>query len=213
MRKYISIIMAIIILLTAGTNTEIISTAATAKTTVTAVNQKANSSSHKKKKKKKKKHKHIHMMPKGNMGKWFKSKKALKKHVDKVMKKYARQLDEGEITWNEYVRDCPYGYEAWSCYCGKWTGNFKYSKVKYININHYIKYAKSYAKEIGLKYDATATDCWDNPIAVTGDNKKAVERDIKARLDRYKNVEGFEGICVWAKTDGGDKYLLYIGYC
>ncbi len=90
---------------------------------------------------------------------------------------------------------------------------FKYSKVKYININHYIKYAKSYAKEIGLKYDATATDCWDNPIAVTGDNKKAVERDIKARLDRYKNVEGFEGICVWAKTDGGDKYLLYIGYC
>ena len=212
MKKYISIIMAIIVMLTAGVNTELLTVSAKTPTTITAsVN--AISSSHTNKKKKKKKHKHKHYMPKGNMGKWFKSKKALKKHVDKVMKKYARQLDEGEITWDEYVRDCPYGYEAWSCYCGKWTGNFKYSKVKYININHYIKYAKSYAKQIGLEYDKTATDCWDNPITVTTKNIKAVERDIKSRLDRYKNIEGFEGICVWAHTDGGDKYLLYIGYC
>ena len=212
MKKHISIIMAIIILLTAGINTEIISTATTAKTTVTAVNQKANTSSHKNKKKKKKKHKHIHMMPKGNMGKWFKSKKALKKHVDKVMKKYARQLDNGEITWDEYVSSCPYGYEAWACSCGKWSGNFKYDDVKYINIKHFIKYTKSYGKEIGLGYDSTATESWDNPITVTLKNKKSAERDIKSRLDRYKNTEGFEGICVWAHTDGGDKWLLYIGY-
>ena len=66
-------------------------------TTITA-SVKAISSSHTNKNKKKKKHKHKHYMPKGNMGKWFKSKKALKKHVDKVMKKYARQLDKGEIT-------------------------------------------------------------------------------------------------------------------
>ena len=210
MKKAISITMAIIIMLTAGINTELIAAAKPKQTTTATV--KAKSSPHTNKKKKKKKKKHKHYMPKGNMGKWFKSKKALKKHVDKVMKEYARKLDEGEITWDEYVRDCPYGYEAWSCFCGKWTGNFKYSKVKYININHYIKYAKTHAKEIGLEYDATATECWDNPIAVTGDNKKTVERDIKARLDRYKNVEGFEGICVWAKTDGGDKYQLYIGY-
>ena len=210
MRKYISIIMATIVLLTASITVSPIYAAKPTQTITASV--KAKPSPHTNKKKKKKKHKHKHYMPKGNMGKWFKSKKALKKYVDKVMKKYARQLDEGEITWDEYVRDCPYGYEAWSCYCGKWTGNFKYSKVKYININHYTKYAKSYAKQIGLQYDSTATDCWDNPIAVTGNNKKAVERDIKARLDRYKNVEGFEGICVWAKTDGGDKYQLYIGY-
>ena len=52
------------------------------------------------------------------MKKWFKSKKALKKYVDKIMKKYARQLDNGEITWDEYVSSCPYGYEAWACSCG-----------------------------------------------------------------------------------------------
>ena len=81
-----------------------------------------------------------------------------------------------------------------------------------INIKHFIKYAKSYGKEIGLGYDSAATDCWDNPITVTLKNKKSAERDIKSRLDRYKNTEGFEGICVWAHTDGGDKWLLYIGY-
>lgn len=146
------------------------------------------------------------------MKKWFKSKKALKKYVNKVMEKYNRQYENDEITWDEYVRRCPYGYKAWSCPCGKWTGNFKYHKVKYIDINYYIKHAKSYAKQIGLGYDATATDCWDNPITITTTNKKYVERDIKSRLNRYKNVEGFEGICVWAKTYGGDKYQLYIGY-
>ena len=208
MKKYISIIMATIILLTASTNTVTITASAAMPTAITT-SVKAKSSSHTNKKKKKK---HKHSMPKGNMKKWFKSKKALKKYVSSVMKKYNRQYENGEITWDEYVCRCPYGYEAWSCSCGKWTGNFKYHKVKYIDINYYIKYTKSYAKQIGLGYNATATDCWDNPIAVTGKNKKAVERDIKARLDRYKNVEGFEGICVWAKTDGGDKYQLFIGY-
>ena len=66
-------------------------------------------------------------MPKGNMGKWFKSKKALKKHVDKVMKYWADKEESGEITWEEYTEKCPCGYEAWSCPCGKWTGNFKYN--------------------------------------------------------------------------------------
>ena len=70
---------------------------------------------------------HKHYMPKGN-GKWFKSKKALCRHVDKVMNEYNRQYEDGEITWEEYVKRCPYGYEAWSCPCGKWTGNFKYHK-------------------------------------------------------------------------------------
>ncbi|MBE6720801.1 MAG: hypothetical protein E7571_09170 [Ruminococcaceae bacterium] len=206
MTKIVSITMAVIIMLTAGITAP--QTYATAPQTITS-STKAKPSSHTNKKKKK----HKHSMPKGNMGKWFKSKKALKKYVNKVMKKYSRQYENGEITWDEYVLRCPYGYEAWSCSCGKWSGNFKYHKVRSIDINYYIKYAKSYAKQIGLEYDKTATDCWDNPITVTTKNQKAVERDIKSRLDRYRNVEGFEGICVWAKTDGGDKYLLYIGYC
>ena len=124
MKKYISIIMAIIVMLTAGVNTELLTVSAKTPTTVT-VSAKAKPSSHKNKKKKKKKHKHY--MPKGNMGKWFKSKKALKKHVDKVMKYWADKEESGEITWEEYTKKCPCGYEAWSCPCGKWTGNFKYN--------------------------------------------------------------------------------------
>lgn len=201
MSKIISITLAIIIVLTASVTASVTYAAATKTVTASA---KAKPSSHKKK--------HKHNMPKGNMGKWFKSKKALKKHVNKIMKKYARRLDNGEITWDEYVCRCPCGYEAWSCSCSKWSGNFKYNDVKYINIKHYIKFAKSYGKEIGLGYDSTATDCWDNPITVTLKNKKSAERDIKSRLDRYKNTEGFEGICVWAHTDGGDKWMLFIGY-
>jgi len=206
MTKTVSITMAVIIMLTAGV-TAPQTYAATPQAITSSVNAKSSPHTNKKKKK------HKHTMPKGNMKKWFKSKKALRKYVNKVMKKYSRQYENGEITWDEYIRRCPYGYEAWSCSCGKWSGNFKYHKVRSIDINYYIKYAKSYAKQIGLEYDKTATDCWDNPITVTTKNQKAVERDIKSRLDRYRNVEGFERICVWAKTDGGDKYLLYIGYC
>ena len=132
MTRIISITMAIIIMLTAGVNIDIITVSAKTPTSITA-SVKAKSSphtnkKHKKKKKKKQKQKHVHCMPKGNMGKWFKSKKALRRHVDKVMNEYNRQYEDGEITWEEYVKSCPYGYEAWSCPCGKWSGNFKYHK-------------------------------------------------------------------------------------
>ena len=97
MTRIVSITMAIIIMLTAGVNSEIITASAKTPTSITA-SVKAKSSPHTNKKKKKKKHKHKHYMPKGNMGKWFKSKKALKKHVDKVMKYWADKEESGEIT-------------------------------------------------------------------------------------------------------------------
>ncbi len=122
MTKLVSITMAIIIMLTAGANTELIAIAKPTQMITAAVNTKP--SSQKKKKKKKKKHRHY--MPKGNMGKWFKSKKALRKYVNKVMKYWADLEERGEITREEYYEKCPSGYEAWSCPCGKWTGNFKY---------------------------------------------------------------------------------------
>ena len=141
MTRIISIIMAIIIMLTAGINTEIITASAKSPTTVSASvktksspkknkkkNKKKTKSKKTKKKNKKKKQKHIHYMPKGNMGKWFNSKQELKEYASSVMEEYNRQYEEGEITWDEYVQRCPYGYEAWSCSCGKWTGNFKYHK-------------------------------------------------------------------------------------
>ncbi len=114
--------MAIIIMLSAGVNTELIAAAKPTQTITATV--KAKPSSHKNKKKK---HKHKHCMPKGNMGKWFKSKKALKKYAAKVMKYWADLEGSGEITREEYYEKCPCGYEAWSCSCGKWTGNFKYN--------------------------------------------------------------------------------------
>ena len=118
MTRLISLTMAIIIIMTAGLNTEFVTSAAT-QTAITAT-AKAKTSSHKKKKK------HKHNMPKGNMGKWFKSKKALRKYVNKVMKYWADLEESGEITREEYYEKCPSGYEAWSCSCGKWSGNFKY---------------------------------------------------------------------------------------
>ena len=124
MTRLLSIIMAIIIMLTACVNAEMVAPAATQQSITASV--KAKPSPHTNKKKKK--HKHKHYLPKGNMGKWFKSKKALRRNVDKVMNEYNRQYEDGEITWEEYVKRCPYGYEAWSCPCGKWTGNFKYHK-------------------------------------------------------------------------------------
>ena len=125
MTKTISIIMATIIMLTAGVNTEMTATAKPTQTITASVKTKTSPHTNKKKKKKPK---HKHYLPKGNMGKWFKSKKALRRHVDKVMNEYNRQYEDGEITWEEYVKRCPYGYEAWSCPCGKWTGTFKYHK-------------------------------------------------------------------------------------
>ena len=110
--------MALIVLFSASVYSGVIPASAKMPVTITAsVNAKAH---------KVKKHKHRHKVPKGNMGKWFKSRKALKKHVNKVMKYWEDKEEHGEITREEYYKKCPYGYEAWSCSCGKWTGNFKY---------------------------------------------------------------------------------------
>lgn len=112
--------MVIIILFSVSANTELLTASAKTPATITA--------SVKAKARKKKKHKHKHNLPKGNMGKWFKSRKALKKYVAKEMKYWADLEESGQITREEYYRKCPSGYECWSCaYCGKWTGNFKYS--------------------------------------------------------------------------------------
>lgn len=68
-----------------------------------------------------------HSMPVGNIGKWFNSKAELKSYVSSTMNYWANKHETGEITWEEYTKNCPYGYESWNCaYCGKWTGNFYY---------------------------------------------------------------------------------------
>ena len=69
-----------------------------------------------------------HSMPTGNMGKWFNSRNELVEYYNDVVNKWNNKADSGEITEEEYAKNCPAGYESWSCaYCDKWTGNFKYN--------------------------------------------------------------------------------------
>lgn len=80
------------------------------------------------------------------------------------------------------------------------------------DVNSYVSYAKSYAQSIGLELDSTATDCWDNPI--TANTKRTgIKDDIQSRLNRYKNVEGFTAVWVWAEKVSDTEYEIYIGYC
>ena len=82
---------------------------------------------------------------------------------------------------------------------------------KSFDVNHYVSYAKNYAKSIGLNLDSSCTDCWDNPINANA-NCSNIERDIKSRLNRYKNVEGFTDVWIWAENTGNGNYDIYIGY-
>ena len=79
------------------------------------------------------------------------------------------------------------------------------------DINYWIEFARKYAENIGLAINPEAVSCWDNPI-ISGPNSKYLERDIKARMNRYKNVEGFTDIWVWAEPDENGNYRLFIGY-
>lgn len=59
--------------------------------------------------------------------------------------------------------------------------------------------------------DKTATECWDNPISANANNKN-IGSDIEGRLNRYKNVEGFTFVWIWAEKISDTQYELYIGY-
>ena len=83
--------------------------------------------------------------------------------------------------------------------------------VPQFDINYWIEFARKYAENIGLAIDPEAVSCWDNPI-IAGPNSKYLGRDIKTRMNRYKNVEGFTDIWVWAEPDGSGNYRLFIGY-
>ncbi len=80
-----------------------------------------------------------------------------------------------------------------------------------VDIDYYIEYAKNYAFNLGLTYDVDATECWDNPISVTSITTSTIV-NIESRLNRYKNLEGFESVCIWYEKYGENDYNLYIGY-
>lgn len=61
----------------------------------------------------------------GNTGKWFNSYNEAVAYYDNLINGYSNQIHNGEITLEKYNKECPYGYEVWSCpYCNKWTLNF-----------------------------------------------------------------------------------------
>ena len=79
------------------------------------------------------------------------------------------------------------------------------------DISYWISYAQNYAQSIGLTFDETATECWDNPISANTNNKN-IGADIESRLFRYKNVDGFTSVWIWAEKVSDTQYELYIGY-
>lgn len=78
------------------------------------------------------------------------------------------------------------------------------------DVNDWISFATCYGQSVGLTYDSTATDCWDNPIIASA-KSLYLERDIKSRLDLYA-ADGMTYFCVWAQLRADGRYDLYIGY-
>lgn len=70
---------------------------------------------------------HSHSPSVGNIGKWFDTKNDIQQYVENLSNGWFKKYENGDITYEEYVKNSPYGYECYSCsICGKWTGNFKY---------------------------------------------------------------------------------------
>ena len=78
------------------------------------------------------------------------------------------------------------------------------------DISNWIAYAREYGQTLGLTYDETAIDCWDNPIIASG-RSQSLERDIRSRLELYQ-ADGMIYFCVWAEPRADGAYDLYIGY-
>lgn len=79
------------------------------------------------------------------------------------------------------------------------------------DINYWISYAQGLAQSKGLRLDATATECWDNPITANA-SCTYLERDLNARLDRYAGDEDITDVWIWYEDQGNGRYLIYIGY-
>ena len=84
-------------------------------------------------------------------------------------------------------------------------------QIEEFDISYWISYAQNYAQSIGFTLDETATECWDNPISANANNKN-IGDDIESRLNRYKNVDGFTSVWIWAEKVSDTQYELYIGY-
>ncbi len=91
------------------------------------------------------------------------------------------------------------------------TTNNQTTSEKPFDVNYWVRYAKNYAKSVGLNLDSGATTCWDNPINA---NSKCIylERDIKGMLNRYAKDDDITDVWIWAEQTGSNSYQIYIGY-
>lgn len=64
----------------------------------------------------------------GNSQKWFNSESEAISYYKSIIKNWGDKWESFEIDDETYNKNCPYGYEDWSCpYCSKWTINFYYN--------------------------------------------------------------------------------------
>ena len=70
---------------------------------------------------------------------------------------------------------------------------------------------QNYPQNIGLALDETAIEYSDNPISANSSSKN-IGTDIESRLNRYKNIDGFTAVWIWAEKISGTQYEIYIGY-
>lgn len=69
-----------------------------------------------------------HRVGVGNSNKWFNSKQEAINYYQSIIKTWGDKWEKFEIDDETYNKNCPYGYEIWSCpLCGKWTINFYYN--------------------------------------------------------------------------------------
>ncbi len=69
-----------------------------------------------------------HYIDVGNSNKWFNSKQEAINHYQSIIKTWGDKWEKFEIDDETYQKNCPYGYETWSCpLCEKWTINFYYN--------------------------------------------------------------------------------------
>ena len=68
-----------------------------------------------------------HKIESGNTGKWFNNKVEADDYYNTEIEKWGKLWENDEITKEEYLKNCPFGYEIWTCpQCQKWTLNFYY---------------------------------------------------------------------------------------
>ncbi len=63
----------------------------------------------------------------GNSNKWFNTEQEAINYYDELIKKWGEKWESFEIDSETYDKNCPCGYELWTCpFCEKWTINFYY---------------------------------------------------------------------------------------